>query len=172
MEQYESIGNCGAEHGDSNRFHTTAVTSLGVGVAAAGAVFGASTTAAAAVGAGIGAGASAGVSQLMSNATPENSYPRTIPEPESRSRVVDQSSNGRFTLITQSDGNLVVYQDGSPILTAILQARRSCRPDVCWASGTHGNPDAFLNMQDDGNLNIYRRGADQEIAGNALWASQ
>ena len=58
--------------------------------------------------------------------------------------------------IMQTDGNLVLYStDG--------EAR--------WASGTWNNPGAFLNVQDDGNLVVYRAGSQTETAANALWAS-
>jgi len=43
--------------------------------------------------------------------------------------------------IMQTDGNLVLYDtSGQPH----------------WASNTQGNPSAFLNVQDDGNLVVYR----------------
>ncbi len=47
--------------------------------------------------------------------------------------------NGDYKLIMQSDGNLVIYKNGS----------------AKWHSGTHGNPNAVLRMQSDGNLVIY-----------------
>ena len=50
-----------------------------------------------------------------------------------------QSTDGRFDLKMQNDGNLVLYH-GSTAL---------------WDSGTWGNPGAFLSMQNDGNLVIY-----------------
>ena len=54
----------------------------------------------------------------------------------------------------QTDGNLVLYDTSN-------QAR--------WASGTSNNPGAYLKMQDDGNVVIYRAGP--STANNALWAT-
>jgi len=56
----------------------------------------------------------------------------------------------------QTDGNLVLYDTAG-------QAH--------WNSGTEGNPGAFLNVQDDGNLVVYRAGSATETADNALWAA-
>jgi len=48
----------------------------------------------------------------------------------------------------QGDGNLVLYDtSGQPI----------------WASGTQGNPGAFLAVQNDGNLVIF------DSAGHSIW---
>ena len=58
--------------------------------------------------------------------------------------------------IMQTDGNLVLYDTaGQPH----------------WASKTQGNPSAFLNVQDDGNLVVYRAGSATQTANNALWAA-
>jgi len=60
-----------------------------------------------------------------------------------------QSSDGRYRLVYQTDGNLVLYRtDGSPL----------------WASGTNGRPVGQTIMQDDGNLAIY--GPNQEFVWN------
>jgi len=40
-----------------------------------------------------------------------------------------------------------------------------------WASNTSNNPGAFLDVQDDGNLVVYRAGSQSETANNALWAA-
>jgi beta-glucanase (GH16 family) len=96
------------------------------------------------------------------------------------------SSNGRFHLKMQTDGNLVIY-DGSSAIWAtgtwnLPADRKPTRADMqadgnlvlyndanqaAWASGSWGsgriNP--FLEMQDDGNLVIYHNGT------NSLWAS-
>jgi hypothetical protein len=53
-------------------------------------------------------------------------------------------------LIMQGDGNLVQYEKGVAV----------------WASNTQGNPGAFVQMQTDGNLVVYR--AD----GAALWSTR
>jgi len=63
---------------------------------------------------------------------------------------VDQaltSCDGRFALIQQSDGNLVLYQSGGSAL---------------WSSGTNGKPAEATVMQEDGNFVMYGGGA-------ALW---
>jgi hypothetical protein len=60
------------------------------------------------------------------------------------------SPSGRYSLLLQEDGNLVLYdQDGQPV----------------WASGTDGQPVSELTMQADGNLVLYAS------SGGALWAS-
>lgn len=46
-----------------------------------------------------------------------------------------------WTLNIQNDGNLVMYRGGKPT----------------WSTGTHGNPNAVLVMQMDGNLVIYNQ---------------
>ena len=56
----------------------------------------------------------------------------------------------------QTDGNLVLHDS-------------SGKPH--WASQTSGNPGAFLNVQNDGNLVVYRAGSTTETANNALWAA-
>ncbi len=58
------------------------------------------------------------------------------------------SADGRYEAIMQGDGNFVVYAAGAGPL---------------WASGTDGNPGAWLAMQGDGNLVVYT------AAGKALW---
>jgi chitinase len=94
------------------------------------------------------------------------------------------SSNGRFHLNMQTDGNLVIYDGSSPIWatgtwnTTNRPNRAEMQSDgnlvlyndanqASWASGSWGsgrvNP--FLEMQDDGNLVIYHNGR------SPLWAS-
>lgn len=99
-----------------------------------------------------------------------------------------QSDNKLHTLILQSDGNVVLYNQHSQAIWAtntgslidprdfIMQTDgnlvlydTSGRPK--WASNTWNNPGAFLNVQDDGNLVVYRAGSQTETASNALWAS-
>ncbi|MBC8067386.1 MAG: peptidoglycan DD-metalloendopeptidase family protein [Deltaproteobacteria bacterium] len=68
---------------------------------------------------------------------------------------VDQaiySCDNRFTLVLQSDGNIVQYWNGTS--TAI------------WNAGTVGQPANALVMQDDGNLVLY------SAAGAPLWHTQ
>lgn len=59
------------------------------------------------------------------------------------------SSGYKYSLIMQSDGNLVLYKCGSPI----------------WSTGTVGASDPTLVMQNDGNLVIYASG------GRPVWSS-
>ncbi len=51
------------------------------------------------------------------------------------------SADGRYTVVMQTDGNLVEYTFG---------------PRVVWDSGTSGHPGALVVMQSDGNLVIYQ----------------
>ena len=81
------------------------------------------------------------------------------------------SANGRYQLIYQADGNLVLYSGTSPLWasgtmgrgvgTAVMQGdgnlviyNASHQP--LWATGTYGNPGSTLAVQDDGNVVIYR----------------
>jgi Peptidase family M23 len=58
------------------------------------------------------------------------------------------SCDGRFSLVAQSDGNLVLYQNGVGPL---------------WWTGTNGNGPVSLAVQGDGNLVLYSQG------GTPLW---
>lgn len=90
------------------------------------------------------------------------------------------SCDGRFSLVAQTDGNLVLYQHGAGALwhtsthgreisafvmqedgNAVLYSKAAT---PLWNSGTSGKSGAFLVLQDDGNLVIYR-------GGTALWNS-
>ena len=91
------------------------------------------------------------------------------------------STNGNFTLIQQTDGNLVVYSSedkptwasgtyGKNVKRCIMQTDGNLVQylpyDVpVWASNTNGNPGAYLVMQNDGNLVIYGE------ENRPLWAS-
>jgi hypothetical protein len=59
------------------------------------------------------------------------------------------SASGRYRFIYQGDGNLVLYDGGTPL----------------WASGTDGKPVGVCIMQGDGNLVIYAHG------GQPIWSS-
>lgn len=62
-----------------------------------------------------------------------------------------QSSDRKYRLVMQGDGNLVEYKGGSAL----------------WSSGTVGHPGAAVELQDsDGNLVIY------DTAGMALWQAK
>ncbi len=86
----------------------------------------------------------------------------TLSQPDHLSRVDYSLSNtnlypgqslltpdGKYRMVLQKDGNLVVYSPTHPI----------------WNSMTSGKPSAQLSMQPDGNLVIY------DTSGNALWTS-
>ena len=63
------------------------------------------------------------------------------------------SPNDRFTLIMQSDGNLVDYADNRTV--------------PIWATGTSGNFDSYVVMQPDGDLVVYPHGKSCTCAGPA-----
>src|SRR5262249_28728428 len=60
-----------------------------------------------------------------------------------------QSVDGRFWLVYQGDGNLVLYQGSNPL----------------WATATYGTTPGFAAMQTDGNFVVY------DSTGAAVWAS-
>nr|AQQ75175.1 hypothetical protein [uncultured bacterium] len=83
------------------------------------------------------------------------------------------SSNGRYRLLYQNDGNLVFYDDvdkvalwssgttGTAAGQALMQADGNfvvytAQGAAVWASGTPGNDNARLVVQNDGNLVLYR----------------
>jgi hypothetical protein len=83
-----------------------------------------------------------------------------------------RSPNGRFQLICQKDGNLVLYHRGRAWWSSGTYDRavKECfmQPDgnlvlyaysgdPVWSSNTYGHPGAYLAVQDDGNVVIYRR---------------
>jgi hypothetical protein len=89
-----------------------------------------------------------------------------------------QSADGRFRLVYQVDGNLVLYQGWNPLWDSRTQ---STNPGFAvmqgdgnfvvydstgpvWWSGT-GTPGAFLVVQNDGNMVIY------SAFGSPLWAT-
>lgn len=93
-----------------------------------------------------------------------------------------RSADGRFTIVLQTDGNLVLYANGRIPLWASNTAGHPEVWDVVmqgdgnlviydthqrplWASNTSGQPGAHLIAQNDGNLVIY------DSANRPLWAS-
>ncbi|MCW2528475.1 MAG: putative S-layer domain protein, partial [Pseudonocardiales bacterium] len=60
------------------------------------------------------------------------------------------SAEGGYSLVLQTDGNLVLYTSAGGAL---------------WQTGTYGNPGAYLRSQGDGNLVLYA------TSGRALWFS-
>lgn len=90
-----------------------------------------------------------------------------------------RSTDGRFTLVMQGDGNLVLYKlgnialwhtftNGTPANVAIMQSDGNFvvygGNTAYWHTFTHGQPGAALYLQNDGNLVIYRNGV-------AIWNS-
>lgn len=93
------------------------------------------------------------------------------------------AADGRFRLIYQGDGNLVLYFAGtalwhtgtvgtSPgVVTMQSDGDLVVRDETGtprWASGTSGHPGAYLVVQSDGNLVIYH---DTPIGSTPKWAS-
>ena len=83
------------------------------------------------------------------------------------------SGDGRYRLIMQNDGNLVVYRNsdnralwgsgtqGTDVHRAVMQNDGNLvlyhvNNAPAWASNTAGSPGSYLVMQTDGNLVIYR----------------
>ena len=79
------------------------------------------------------------------------------------------SDDGRFRVVLQNDGNLVVYDcenkqlwasgtNGQSVSQCIMQTDGNLviygYNGPIWASNTSGNPDAYLDMQNDGILVI------------------
>jgi WSC domain-containing protein len=91
------------------------------------------------------------------------------------------SSDGRFTLVYQGDGHLVLYQNGvGPIWASGTAGTSPGRATMqgdgnfviydaggtpLWHTGTAGNPGAYLKVQSDGNVVVYSAG------GAALWST-
>lgn len=92
------------------------------------------------------------------------------------------SQSGRFQLILQDDGNLVLYDlpsgsalwasgtNGQSVATCIMQTDGnlvlySPSGAAVWASNTYGNSGAYLVVQNDGNVVIYTP------SGAAVWAT-
>jgi hypothetical protein len=79
------------------------------------------------------------------------------------------SDNGQYTLVMQSDGNLVLYRKDGVVRFATYQYGNNFAqmqgdgnfvvynsiPQALWHTVTWGNPGAFLNVQTDGNLVVY-----------------
>jgi hypothetical protein len=100
-----------------------------------------------------------------------------------------KSDNGLYTLTMQSDGNVVLYNNvqkplwwtntGGGLIDPrdfIMQTDGNLvlydtSGQARWNSKTQGNPGAFLNVQDDGNLVVYRAGSATETVSNALWSA-
>jgi hypothetical protein len=90
------------------------------------------------------------------------------------------SCNGDYTLIMQGDGNLVLYQGGTPLWAsntagsvadeAIMQGDGNLvlytsSGTPVWASNTAGNAGAYLDVQNDGDVVI------DSASGSTLWST-
>jgi hypothetical protein len=93
------------------------------------------------------------------------------------------SSNGRYQLILQNDGNLVIYDlqvnhhpakwasgtNGKAVSKAIMQDDGNFViygfPNAVWATGTFNQPGAWIILTDEGNLMVIRQ------IRNAIWSS-
>lgn len=90
------------------------------------------------------------------------------------------SANGKYQLILQPDGNLVLYRshdhkalwatgtNGKAVKNAVMQSDGNFVlygfNEPLWASNTNNKPGSFLVMQDDGNAVIY-------VPGPPVWAT-
>jgi len=85
--------------------------------------------------------------------TPTSVLPKYYLEVEQRMPVGDslQSINQKYSLQLQTDGNLVLYENGN---------------GVVWSTNTNGQNAAYLVLQVDGNLVLYGEN------GTVLWASE
>jgi hypothetical protein len=92
------------------------------------------------------------------------------------------SCDGRFVLSMQNDGNLVLYQSGTPLWASNTQGTdgqvaimqddgnflvKDSAWNTLWGSNTWGHPGAYAAVQDDGNLVVYGAPENQQ----SLWAS-
>ena len=90
------------------------------------------------------------------------------------------SANGQFSLVLQTDGNLVLSEggeavwasgtDGREVSKALMQEDGNLvlyapNEEPVWASQSDGNNGAYLLLQDDRNLVIY------SADGNPVWAT-
>jgi hypothetical protein len=105
------------------------------------------------------------------------------------------SNNGFFALTAQQDGNVVLY-DVRPNASGMPRALWATYPgtphgpsknfamqndgnlvlystdgQARWASNTSGNPGAFLNIQNNGRIVVYRANSSTPTRNNALWTS-
>jgi hypothetical protein len=108
----------------------------------------------------------------QSNTAQSWGYPNELTENQ-QLNVNDKlvSRNGRYSLIMQWDGNLVLYNAsgnplwasntwGSPATHAVLQSDGNFvlydnQSNPLWSTGTNGNSGVYLLLKDDGNLPLY-----------------
>ena len=112
------------------------------------------------------------LSALLVFLTGATTYARDTLNPGETLRRGDNltSSNGRYRLIMQHDGNLVLYggrrdplwatnTQGQRVERCVMQSDgnlvlRDKNGKVVWAANTYGHPNATLLMGDDGNVVI------------------
>ncbi|MEY9894860.1 hypothetical protein ABIA31_008548 [Catenulispora sp. MAP5-51] len=90
------------------------------------------------------------------------------------------SCDGRFKLVLQGDGNLVLYQGSTPLWASNTVGQASANAIMqgdgnfvvydgsgkpLWASNTAGNSGAYLSVQNDGNTVIF------SASGATLWST-
>jgi hypothetical protein len=98
-----------------------------------------------------------------------------FPNPQPGQENTVASASGRYQLIMQQDGNLVLYVEavrrngttpiwashtnGQSVSQCVMQTDGNLViygfPNPIWASHTNGHDGAFLVVQDDGNMVIY-----------------
>jgi hypothetical protein len=93
-----------------------------------------------------------------------------FPSQWSKSSTVLKSPNGQYRLIYQSDGNLVIYQEGNiAIWNTVTQGKASNslkfqtdgnfvlygNSGAIWNAGCQSKGGNYITLQDDGNLVIY-----------------
>lgn len=95
-----------------------------------------------------GASYKSGNAQAKGGARPTQAGPTQVRS--LASGASETSKNGRYRLVMQVDGNLVIYDRGQAI----------------WHTRSSGNPGARLEVQSDGNLVVYSK------ANAPLWYSR
>jgi hypothetical protein len=123
----------------------------------------------------------------------QRGYGRRVPLPERRLGSTDlhageslrrgqqvSSNNRQYTLVFQTDGNVVIYAGnavrwatntaGSAAQTLIMQTDGNlvlydASNRAIWASNTAGNQGAFAVLQDDGNFVVY-------LGQSPLWSAR
>lgn len=114
---------------------------------------------------------------------------RKAGSPELKPGQAIESKNKKYLLVFQKDGRLVVYKKNGMIarwdsgtfganfagmmksgnfLVAFEQDDNEKTLDLMWQSDTKGHPNAYIVMQEDGNLVIYDDAGDHK---NPIWAS-
>ena len=116
--------------------------------------------------------------QAVYGATPPSNCGALLPGESLAVGASRSSCDGRFGLVMQGDGNLVLYQNGVGALwwtgtnsgqAAVMQTDGNfvlySASQALWSSNSWGHPGATLAIQNDGNLVVYSGGI-------PLWNSQ